>query len=1853
MRTTPVPSSTLLRVLLLALLAAVPAAQAQTDAAYEVPGLARGRAHQTLLPWESIDTFSGGIKLRFVDFELPGDGGATLAVERTYDSKWSGAVSKRWRFGLAGIPMDASFSATPQGDSFAVLTMSDGTQHLAPAYPAGQHDTFRTRDLMVFRRSDNRLDMPSGLHAYYQLKGSPGRLVLTEVRNVYGLVATVTYDDAAGVPLRLATIQQFVADASGSTSWIATDGTVFGNRIVEFLYQNGADPQPSSIRMNGQEWTFTWNGEWQLESASTQAGQQWHFSYSPAGTGWIDTVTTPNGATIDYDVANVERSWVTDNPDYPGERASTYLVTRRAVTDPRGSASGSWVYRYDTPAAAFVTVDGPDGISQVFGYGYSVTPPEPFAPDVTVREIQTWFNGVLQQREGFLRGIVPGDVTQEEVILERTVERDGRTHRTAYDQYDIHWGVVVKPARREIESDGAPAARHRETTRTLTYALTTQPFSGRFMGPLVTGLTVVNTGRDAGSATSTFDYDPTTGFKTGETVHGIAVTFEATPDGRGNLWKRTDANNHVTTFSYAWGAVKNTATPGYTIERDINADGRVLEERRPDGSGWYRTTYDYDSDGRPVSVSPPAGDPTTTEYRHDEVIVRRGPQETHYVLNGLGDVIRREDAVTAPHVVRIERTIDAWGRTTFRALPRYPADGGSAQGTTTAFDGLHRIRWERDASLVRTRTYQANGEVVIREYDAAEVPNADAISATPLRSTTQRFDAWGDPDAGALRSVTDADGTLFSYTYNVLGHLASVTAPGAVTRTFTFVPGRPALIESETHPESGMTSYQYDAAGRRTRRTASDGRYVTYGYDGNDRLTSVDINGTDFEHYDATFDYDSNDNRRFARNARVQSTYQFDGAGRLRSRTDTLTGGNPVQTGSATVSWDYDGRDNLTRITYPSGTVVEYGYDRANRLTRVTRDGVVMLDAVQVHASGALQNVLLGSDLAEATTFDAQHRVEHIRAGRLSTQQAHLDVQYQYTPAGNVKDVIDGRGSAVTGSLGYDRLDRLTTITGFNRPQSTIQYDALGNRGAFGGTYIYDAGTQRLTSRPNGLGVESFTYDDRGNVTSDALGQYVYSPIDTLVRHTALNGTVTHYAYDADQVRREKTTGTNSTLYMVDGLGRTLTEWGRANGAAATWQRDYIYAGHRLLAAITPAPPVTMTLQVLCPGTPPGTIVTSCQVPEGVGSITMRATVTTSDASAIRKAFAVPFAATPGTASSPGDFTAVSSSATIAAGTPSGTYFDLPIAIAQDSTDDPDPPETFTFTITPPSWVSLNTSSITVAIADDDAGVPISIALTAPSQQVGEAAGTATVALRVTTGNLQRTTRPVTVLVTSANGSAVAGSDYTAVNQVITIPANTDHNGIVTGLVQILNDTSSEALESFTLSISTTSSDVTVTGATQTISIVDDDATITVGLTATAQTRWENDGTAPLSAVLTTSNGQPTSRPVTVRYQTVNGSAVSGADFAGANSTFTFPTGTNSGTVITGAITLVNDTTVEVTEWFSILLTSDTAGVGISSGTHVVTVDDDDQIFVRFATSSASVGEAAGSVPVTVLVSTPRGTPTNRAATVSYATASGTATQGLDYAGVSGSLVIAAGTPSGTPIGAAIPVVNDAMWEPAETFTLSLASSGAAVDPPLVITIVNDDGAAYYAQVDWTTAAQSVWENAGAVWISLVVTTYNGAPTTTAIPITGRTVHEWSGANPATPNVDYQALGQAGAAPAALTIAAGTPSGTVITSALAIANDAVDEPNEWFQLRVTPSGAASAVPVQGIWIYDDDPGPYGLRATLDASGADATSGDAPAAPTPSTTAPPIRKADIGRFRVGGRTTYPTTSLTWTPGTARP
>ena len=228
--------------------------------------------------------------------------------------------------------------------------------------------------------------------------------------------------------------------------------------------------------------------------------------------------------------------------------------------------------------------------------------------------------------------------------------------------------------------------------------------------------------------------------------------------------------------------------------------------------------------------------------------------------------------------------------------------------------------------------------------------------------------------------------------------------------------------------------------------------------------------------------------------------------------------------------------------------------------------------------------------------------------------------------------------------------------------------------------------------------------------------------------------------------------------------------------------------------------------------------------------------------------------------------------------------------------------------------------------------------------------------------------------------------------------------------------------------------------------------------------------------------------------------------------------------------------------------------------------------------------------------------------TVSYATVAGTATSGLDYGAASGTFTIPAGTAAGTTYSADIAVVNDAMTEPTETFTVSLSVPGAVSSGPHTVSIVNDDTSGYTTQVDLTPATQGVSEAAGVVRLTAVVTTADGRPTPSAVGLTLSTVHEWSGANRASPNVDYQAFGQAGSGAAWFSLPAGMASGATASVSVLLGNDGAAEADEWFQFRIAPA-AASAVPVQLVWIYDDDRAgarSFSSAGTLTASGGSAT-----------------------------------------------
>jgi autotransporter-associated beta strand protein len=135
---------------------------------------------------------------------------------------------------------------------------------------------------------------------------------------------------------------------------------------------------------------------------------------------------------------------------------------------------------------------------------------------------------------------------------------------------------------------------------------------------------------------------------------------------------------------------------------------------------------------------------------------------------------------------------------------------------------------------------------------------------------------------------------------------------------------------------------------------------------------------------------------------------------------------------------------------------------------------------------------------------------------------------------------------------------------------------------------------------------------------------------------------------------------------------------------------------------------------------------------------------------------------------------------------------------------------------------AIGGASQSITIIDDDFAV-----VSVTDTSVSESAGTVTVRLHES----QYSSRPVSVTYATSNGSAVAGSDYTAKSGTITFDQSEK-----TISIPILNDTIAEGPKSFVLSL-TGIQNGHIGRSTAVISIVDDDtptSSIPAGLSATA-----------------------------------------------------------------------------------------------------------------------------------------------------------------------------------------------------------------------------------------------------------------------------------------------------------------------------------------------------------------------------------------------------------------------------------
>ncbi|HEX6287888.1 MAG TPA: Calx-beta domain-containing protein, partial [Herpetosiphonaceae bacterium] len=188
---------------------------------------------------------------------------------------------------------------------------------------------------------------------------------------------------------------------------------------------------------------------------------------------------------------------------------------------------------------------------------------------------------------------------------------------------------------------------------------------------------------------------------------------------------------------------------------------------------------------------------------------------------------------------------------------------------------------------------------------------------------------------------------------------------------------------------------------------------------------------------------------------------------------------------------------------------------------------------------------------------------------------------------------------------------------------------------------------------------------------------------------------------------------------------------------------------------------------------------------------------------------------------------------------------------------------------------------------------------------------------------------PVTVEYATGNGTAIAGSDYTATSGTLTFtPGETSK----TFAVPILDDIQGEANETVTLTLSNPSNATLGAPSSATLTINANDT-----LTFSASSYRVNESSS--AATITVKLSGPSSIPVTVEYATSNGTATAGSDYTATSGILTFNPGETSKTF---AVPFINDTVDEPDETVTISLGNPGNAVLGSPATTTLTIVDND-----------------------------------------------------------------------------------------------------------------------------------------------------------------------------------------------------------------------------------------------------------------------------------------------------------------------
>jgi subtilisin-like proprotein convertase family protein len=297
----------------------------------------------------------------------------------------------------------------------------------------------------------------------------------------------------------------------------------------------------------------------------------------------------------------------------------------------------------------------------------------------------------------------------------------------------------------------------------------------------------------------------------------------------------------------------------------------------------------------------------------------------------------------------------------------------------------------------------------------------------------------------------------------------------------------------------------------------------------------------------------------------------------------------------------------------------------------------------------------------------------------------------------------------------------------------------------------------------------------------------------------------------------------------------------------------------------------------------------------------------------------------------------------------------------------------------------------------------------------------------------------------TANGTAVAGVNYTAVSGSLTFNAG---ETLKTISLPLLYDPQVTGNLELTMSLSSPSAGVQLASPSNTV-VVLQDADAGLSFLNPASSVYKNAG----SAVITVVCSNPGVEPLSVHYSTTNGTAVAGVDYTATSGTLVFTGGVGTNTF---SVPILTNSLVNGNHTFTVSLSNPTPpGQLVSPSNQVVTIIDSNS-GLSFSSPTYTVLKTGVAATITVL----RIENTNTVSSVNFATANGTAVAGLDYIATNGTCVFTNGETSKT---FSVTVINNTVVQPDKTVLVQLSNpvNGILIAPYAATLTIHDTSGSF------------------------------------------------------------------------------------------------------------------------------------------------------------------------------------------------